>query len=721
MHAAAQPLDARCACLNAAPAIHVRRAYCGGGGGSKRTAKQRTSWRDCDSQNKELFMALLLSRLGNPTAVHRALQADWTETWAGWDELDAGNHDGMEALASRFLQIAEANAGGDGVDDDERVRALRRDGFELVVASAHGMNNCLIDTIMLCLALEGVLPEALLTAAHASERGEITQRCRDALVVRGCPAAAPRDGLYPFLDAERDGPFIVEFLLREFAVPCPGPLRLKVFDRFCEPGNNEIVLTGSRASTNQRSTTLYAYNSTTEPGQGYHFDAMRKAKRDALQSACAPPELPTAASAPAMTPGNDLVPLLQHFFLRRGANIWVNAFDAQNVRDHWDDVAALGQVLTYLLQAGLCYADIGRKAQRRLAEQWLTYYYSTCTHGPGIGLRMGSTASIPDDSGAMPRLHAPKASRRRRRAQKRGRLSARMTGRRKARGTESLQGRKCQGENPKVQLRKRIRGKRSATGLEERNEANSKTLEGAIGPRKRLRRKTHPAGAPERDVEPSLDGDEFELRTNNADQSWQARWERAIMTAAAACRCQITVPLAFEGKCAADLAHDLPACHCAFAACEFCCDSEDALLQHVAADHAELCQPLLQMLEARMPAEERVRAAYGAVLSHVSQKQAPQANPSIDRRCLRAFRTALQDRNLQELVCFVCARRYPHLPSVATNQEIRWRRLVTGDAAAPSILGVLLQDMKGLLSLQRYQEKYATQCNARPRPSYGRT
>ena len=146
-------------------------------------------------------------------------------------------------------------------------------------AQSHGANNCLIDSLMLCLSNEGLLPENLVT--HVAARRCAAAACRKQLIQEVGTAVAPsRSGLFPYLDAHRDGPRTVAFLLQRFRAVARTNMLIHVHDRFGEctvdPDRNKILVhLGFRhRHPEHQALQLHIYNHTSVQGRGYHFDSL---------------------------------------------------------------------------------------------------------------------------------------------------------------------------------------------------------------------------------------------------------------------------------------------------------------------------------------------------------------------------------------------------------------------------------------------------------------
>ena len=79
------------------------------------------------------------------------------------------------------------------------------------------------------------------------------------------------------------------------------------------------------------------------------------------------------------------------------------------------------------------------------------------------------------------------------------------------------------------------------------------------------------------------------------------------------------------------------------------------------------------------------------------------ANVSIDRRALRLYRQSLEGDNVSSLLCFVCARKYPHAKT-GRNQPIRWMRPL--DSEGTSVFGLSILEAEKVLGIETYVKFY---------------
>jgi len=129
----------------------------------------------------------------------------------------------------------------------------------------------------------------------------------------------------------------------------------------------------------------------------------------------------------------------------------------------------------------------------------------------------------------------------------------------------------------------------------------------------------------------------------------------------------------------------LPAKHCAFAGCSFTAASAEDLQAHLKAQHEAALKTAASLLPifsttsnaTRSPQAEtqqwmlKLQSAYNEAVAVKSRESAPLAGLSIDRRCLYAYEKNLQESPPEALICFACARRFPHVPAFERN-DIAW-------------------------------------------------
>ncbi|CAL1125864.1 unnamed protein product [Cladocopium goreaui] len=158
---------------------------------------------------RQLVEALVLSRVDTPDNAVKVLGQSWVPTWDGWKELrQCATERCCVAIAERLCDIAQQNTPYQSKTDTQALQTLASEGFMWRKALSHGVNNCLIDSLILCLSYEHILPHNL--TADVTARRRVAAACRKHLIQEiGDEVAPGSNGLFPFLDAHRDGPKIV--------------------------------------------------------------------------------------------------------------------------------------------------------------------------------------------------------------------------------------------------------------------------------------------------------------------------------------------------------------------------------------------------------------------------------------------------------------------------------------------------------------------------------
>jgi len=159
------------------------------------------------------------------------------------------------------------------------VRELREQGLQLKRASAHGVNNCLIDALLLGLLDAVLVPETM--SLSQKQRRRLCAACRFFLYSEhGTPARI-------YLDAHRDGPRILDFFLQK-KWPQDVAVRIWLYNRFDHLDNGLGADDALRWIDFECATgaavpcyALHVYNQTYANERGYHFDALL-ARREAM-------------------------------------------------------------------------------------------------------------------------------------------------------------------------------------------------------------------------------------------------------------------------------------------------------------------------------------------------------------------------------------------------------------------------------------------------------
>ena len=539
-------------------------------------------------------------------------------------------------VARRFLDIASRNEPSHASSNSERIAELEhKRGLQLKVAAPHGANNCLIDAIALGLMDHGVLPQGQTKA----DRKRLCEACRTWLQrVKQIPYGT-------YLDGQRDAPSIVQFLVQQSPTRV-GRVDICYYNRFQELSDDAAMPALDSVQVNlgdgagEVSVTIHVFNHTLASGHGYHFDALiparerrrgREASRNGAGNNGCETEDGKAAGKPPAMPGLDpekIQRVLQSFLNSRRVNITVTVQDSLEVIAQWGNREGLGAKLHTLQQSGLAFADSGWHASNRLVEQWFGFYNS-CAQGPGQ--RLGARPEAREENESFDASSNPDP---------------------------------C---NHQTAERKRV--PQGSEGAPENQTSR---------PQKRLRRKT-PAGSTSYGFGPEApaharasveeETDMFILRCQPANTScdprakeeWRARAVSEMLSA------KPTLPWCHQSLQAERHAFDLPMFHCSFRGCDYACDVEEELLGHVQHCHADMFK---QAAGQSIGEKERAKV-YCMAMTMRCQDTAPVANSSLDRKALRNYRKSLEGDRISCLLCFVCARKFPHVET-RRNQDIEW-------------------------------------------------
>ena len=651
-----------------------------------------------------------------------------------------------ETVAQILVEAYQERSFSAFPDDMQRLRGLAAEGWHVLPASSHAANNCLLDSLLLAMLARDVAPGA--RDLSKGMRANLCRSARQHLRAHVDPSVVSINGLCTFLDAHRHGPAAVQFLYGELLAVAGLPQRrpnfeIRVYSRFdsveVNPENLGIQIPGEEA-LGAPFQILRLYNHTLPDGSGYHFDALSGGQwhwqdggtyqneavdtdKDATCTSsagtstqcrntatankrCRTSEAGDAANSarrhadgkqrhnddkpssgtntngaidaaitkrqkvrqpaakkerqPNSPDLNQLRIILQNFFCARSSSpLLVSESDAKEVAAAWFATEALALKLHTLLQSELDYADNGMHNARRLLDQFCGYY-NACTTG------------APKKLGTLQRQHTDRC------------------------------GSSAKAENDDTQPKK----------ITKEEHARDKTWI----PERRLRRKTAAPKAPlmeasnEKEI-PTMancEPDEnapFILRVSGLKEDPRAQLEKLIQSKACLIREHPTLPCEFKETSFEPVGFDLPPTHCAFKGCHFAAATENDVVKHVTEEHAAALQCIVDSPIFPVVGRPAFAHAYSLLLTSKCQENPPVANCSIDRRCLRTFRTTLTMPDLQELVCFVCARRYPYVPN-APNPNIAWRGLhdENGDILRCKQFESLLT-----LSLEGYRSTYMVQ------------
>ena len=250
------------------------------GGGPDPSGKDDSADRYLSNdETQQLVVACLFSKAGSWQTVTTMMQQKWVSEWNGWQELQENPTEQMcMQVAARLYNIGSSDVPTTIQTNAAALQRLEADGLSMQRAQSYGMNNCLIDSLILSLCASGLLPCDL--AADWPKRRQLTVRCRDTLAKEIGPLVqATPGGGFPYLDAERDGPHVIQFLCNEFKMSPLPRIVLRVHDRFgntfVTPTRNIIRMPWHSSGPLTRTTEIHIFNHTTENGQGYHFDSLK--------------------------------------------------------------------------------------------------------------------------------------------------------------------------------------------------------------------------------------------------------------------------------------------------------------------------------------------------------------------------------------------------------------------------------------------------------------
>ena len=312
----------------------------------------------------------------------------------------------------------------------------------------------------------------------------------------------------------------------------------------------------------------------------------------------------------------------------------VNGADARRLQAAWSNRDATGTVLHTLLQAGLAYADAGMHHARRLADQWRGFY-TACTQGEGR--RLGPDVPQPADPSSSQLPEATTTSE-----------SARQHKNTKADATQ-----------------------------QDVSASPARKTEMHVPPR-RVRHKAPPVGpttAPTSETG-SLHGastnaeDIYPLRLwkpSQGNKDPRAAYDFAMQDAVALLSDKPTLPERLHAATDPEMAYDLPDYHCAFRSCGFECATQAALAEHVAQHHATALHDLALRWSSQVGPAQATVQAYQGLLTQRCQQSGPLATCSIDRRCLRRFRSNMLDQSV--LRSASCARVGSHSWTVCRTNK----------------------------------------------------
>lgn len=158
-----------------------------------------------------------------------------------------------------------------------------------------------------------------------------------------------------------------------------------------------------------------------------------------------------------------------------------------------------------------------------------------------------------------------------------------------------------------------------------------------------------------------------------------------------------------------DVAMQLPAKHCAFQGCQYHCNSDRELVRHLQHSHSPALNKVAKLISKHHSDEERMVGVYNEAISTVLRQGAPWATYSIDRRCLYNYVQAVGDNQIESLICFCCARRYPYMAARASierdNNEVTWITPLS-EVGADTFCNMSREDTISTLGFRKYLQRY---------------
>ena len=392
--------------------------------------------------------------------------------------------------------------------------------------------------------------------------------------------------------------------------------------------------------------------------------------------------------------------ILQRFCDQRGADVQVDETDAHRVSDAWWNLDALGIILHTLLQAGLTFADAGMHHARRLANQWRGFY-TTQTQGAGKRLSDGSMEkaqkenvghkTAATDAAATCFVHSTAAERQEPTSTSEVNLSSNL------RQREATQQDASANRSRKTEMNvppRRVRHKAPPVGPTAAPTSGSRLL--------------HDAGTDADDIYP------LRLWTpSQGNKDPRAAYDLAMQDAAALLSDKPTLPERLHAATDPEMAYDLPDYHCAFRSCGFECATQAALAEHVAQHHAIALHDLAMRWSSQVSPAQGTFQAYQDLLTQRCQQSGPLATCSIDRRCLRKFRSNMLGHQVGTAICFVCARRFPFVDGFP-NQQISWLRAY--EPRTGLFFDHVPEMLEALLGMSTYHARYVTTLPADMQP-----
>ena len=630
----------------------------------------------------DLVESICASFLGDAEKVRALFQQDWVKGWTGWRDLATAKSDNaVMEIAGQFLGIALDNLPARAKSNQERLKELEAEGLHLQVAETHGVNNCLIDSLLINLSATGIAPRPFSIA----EREKLCAQCRRHLNVQ---YKVPH-GVY--LDGHRDAPRILDFFVR-LCWKVEASVRVWFYDSLDHSAlglpQDELEYVdythGDRVIFERLF--LRIYNHTVPTGHGFHFDALLPAAVQSVPSnvtrGCSGNTEASAATRVEVTKQPSTVAenviaegvkeTLQSFFSKRGADIQIVDADVQRVLGAWSDNLALGMILQTLLQAGLLHADSGPNTALRLADQYRGYH-NCCKQGQGRQLNEERQSRLEGPAQKASPLQGPS------RAVETDEIPDPCKTQKGKRANSA-----ADADLPTHPVRKRLRGKQADPGPLASQKASSR----------------EPA---------DLAADDYVLSVWHAahgNPDPRAQQDKEIEMLGQQFRTKPTLPT-WVANASERLAFDIPTFACSLMGCTFEADDEASLNQHIIETHGSLLGTVAQQFSLSMDAGKRLLEAYRLGMTWRCQQHAPVAHPALDRKALRLFCEARGQERVGTGICFVCAQRFPYTNGMGVGDPIRWNKLVGPSAA--EVLSLTQENIEKWLGYEAYWANYANQ------------
>ena len=138
-------------------------------------------------------------------------------------------------------------------------------------------------------------------------------------------------------------------------------------------------------------------------------------------------------------------------------------------------------------------------------------------------------------------------------------------------------------------------------------------------------------------------------------------------------------------------------------------DTDRDLLTHLSEIHSDMLSKIGVLLPEQDDALVNLWSVYCEAVAWKVRQGAPLASYSIDRRAIANYTTAFERGGIEELICFSCARRFPHI-ATASSHDIQWHKALS----ASGVLGSALSDMQFCgLPLERAEKIFGIEASYR--------